>query len=171
MQRPQHWPRHMILARDKAPLPFPIAAEGDESIYSAFRNITEFAVAVDHYKPASSGETGMKRHGKVQSWNIENMKNIWWPEVSLSEKYFSYGQNFILTTELFPDLWVVHLERICMAKHRIYLTPGASPVHTASERARSKVHKAHHPEIVSRLGQEVIESAKTEWATQIVFAP
>lgn len=112
----------------------------------------------------------MQRHEKVQLSQSRQAEADWRKEVNLSDNYSQYQQVFIQMLQAFSNMWDGHLGRISVAKHRIDLTPGASPIHSAPYRARTKVPKFHQIEIAGMLEQEVIELARIEWAASTVFA-
>lgn len=72
--------------------------------------------------------------------------------------------------ELFSPMWDVLWRRIIAAKKPTDLTPGATSVHWASNRAGPKTRQFKRIEISRILGQKDIKPAATEWAAPTVLA-
>lgn len=113
----------------------------------------------------------MNRHEQIHSLQSNDIHADWRKKVNLSNNYSQYRQEFIQMLEPFSKMWDGHLGRISVAKHRIDLMSGSTPVHSAPYRAGPKVREFQRTKINRMFEQEVLESVTTEWAAPIVFAP
>lgn len=69
------------------------------------------------------------------------------------------------------DMWSGKLGKIRRPPHRIKLIAGATLVHSQPYTARPKIREHEFAEVRRMLDAGVIEPARTEWASLVVFVP
>ena len=71
----------------------------------------------------------------------------------------------------FKDMWTGELGSVKVTQHRIKLKPDPKPVFSQPYRAGPKAREVEEQEVNKMLDADVIERAKTEWATPVVLVP
>lgn len=123
----------MILAHEIAPPPFISSIYALENSSGASSENTNSTVAADHYEPKENRDDQMERHEKVSASDSQHASVAWRREVHLSDNYSRYRQEFAQILEPFFIMSDGCIGRISVAKHRIELTPGGTPIHSAPE--------------------------------------
>lgn len=95
----------------------------------------------------------------------------WKDKVNVSPKFEHEKAKLIEMLSKFENMWDGTLGTIKAAVHRIELEPGSRPIHQQPYRAGPTQREHERREIDKMLKAGVIEPAKTEWASPIVFAP
>ena len=71
----------------------------------------------------------------------------------------------------FKDMWTGELGSVKVTHHLIKLKPDSKPVFSQPYRAGAKAREVEEQEVNKMLDADVIERAKTEWASPVVLVP
>lgn len=92
--------------------------------------------------------------------------------IAIPEDYFKYKEEFIYVLTPYQSMWDRHLGRISTIKHRVDLeSPIIRPMDLVPYRIESKARDFKRSEIETMLVMNIIEPAKTEWASLVDFPP
>jgi hypothetical protein len=68
-------------------------------------------------------------------------------------------------------MWDGRLGHVETTSHRIWLVPGATPVHSHPYRAGARARESESSEVQRMLKSGVIEPTTSEWASPVVLVP